>query len=187
MAVGRFVEKKAPELTLLAFLKVRQEVPDARLVMIGDGPLRGPCQRICRALGLEEAVALPGAEPPPVVAARLRRARAFVQHSVTALDGDAEGTPVSVLEASACGLPVVATRHAGIKDVVEEGRTGLLVDEGDVEGMARHLLDLARDPALAARLGRAGRERIERHFSMDASIGKLWAVIDGVRGKMEKA
>lgn len=180
VAVGRFVEKKAPELTLLAFRKAREEVAEARLVMIGDGPLLGPCQRMARALGLDEAVAFRGAEPPSSVAAALAAARAFVQHSVTALDGDAEGTPLSVIEASAAGLPVVATRHAGIKDVVLEEETGFLVAEGDVEAMAGHLVRLTHEPSLAARMGKAGRERMLDLFSIEKSISQLWHVIRSV-------
>jgi glycosyltransferase involved in cell wall biosynthesis len=108
----------------------------------------------------------------------MQKARAFVQHSVTAHDGDAEGTPNAVLEAGASGLPVVATRHAGIKDSVIEMKTGLLVDEGDIDGMAQHMIRLAKDSALAASLGKAARERILTEYSMDKSIQNLWAIID---------
>ena len=90
-----------------------------------------------------------------------------------------DGTPVAVLEASATGLPVVATRHAGIPDVVLDGETGLLVDEGDVEGMAAQMIRLADDPELAARLGRAGRQRVCAEFSMEKSIAGLWSIIEG--------
>jgi glycosyltransferase involved in cell wall biosynthesis len=181
VSVGRFVEKKAPELTLMAFRKVREEVPEARLIMIGDGPLLGPSQRLARALALDEAVAFRGAEPPSAVAAALAGCRAFVQHSVTALDGDAEGTPLSVIEASATGLPVVATLHAGIQDVVVDGVTGYLVAEGDVDAMAGHMIRLAREPELAAGLGRAGRARAGELFSIERRIGELWDVIRGAR------
>jgi len=177
LAVGRFVEKKAPETTLLAFMKVRQSVPDARLVFIGDGPLLSVCRRISRALGLDCAVTFRGYEPPATIARVLATARAFVQHSVTASDGDAEGTPVSILEAMAAGLPVVSTRHGGIKDVVVEGETGFLVDEGDVEGMAERMAALAADAALAARLGAAGRRRALDLFTIETSIARLWEVV----------
>jgi glycosyltransferase involved in cell wall biosynthesis len=182
-AIGRFVEKKAPELTLLSFLKVWRQLPAARLLMVGDGPLLGPCQRLVQALGLSDAVSLPGALPSSGVIESLLAARAFVQHSVTARDGDSEGMPVAILEACAAGLPVVSTRHAGIKEVVVEGETGFLVDEGDAASMADHMLRLAHDPALAARLGLAGRRRIEACFSMDRSIAGLWAIIEATRAR----
>ena len=107
----------------------------------------------------------------------MRRVRCFVQHSVEAASGDCEGTPVAIIEAGATGLPVVATRHGGIPDVVIEGETGFLVDEHDVDGMAHCMLRLAEDPALAGRLGEAARARIESCFSMQRSIGELWRII----------
>jgi Glycosyl transferases group 1 len=98
-----------------------------------------------------------GEQPHDVVAAELRGARAFVQHSITAVDGDSEGLPNSVLEASATGIPVVSTRHAGIPEIVVDGTTGYLVDEHDVPAMVTQMERLLGDPALAATLGRAGR------------------------------
>ena len=177
LAVGRLTPKKAPHLTLEAFAKVRRLIPTALLRMIGDGPLTTECRRVAQALGIEKSVTFLGAQPPSVVRAELRGARCFVQHSVEAASGDSEGTPVAILEAGATGLPIVATRHAGIPDVVIDGETGFLVDEHDVDGMAQRMLRLAEDPVLAGRLGRAARVRIEGCFSMERSIGELWKII----------
>ena len=177
IAVGRFTAKKAPDATLRAFAKVRRLYPAAVLRMIGDGSLLADCRRLASDLGIEDGVTFLGAQPPPVVREELRRARCFVQHSVEAPSGDAEGTPISIIEAGATGLPVVATRHSGIPDVVIEGETGFLVDEHDVEGMAQHMLRVARDPGLAGRLGRAARLRVEGHFTIERSIGELWRII----------
>ncbi|HJQ32276.1 MAG TPA: glycosyltransferase [Pyrinomonadaceae bacterium] len=178
LAVGRFVEKKAPQLTLAAFAEVLVEEPDARLRMVGDGPLLEECRAVARRLGIENAVEFLGARGHEEVQAEMRGARCFVQHSVEAANGDCEGTPVGILEASAAGLPVVSTRHAGIPDVVVEGETGLLVEERDVRGMAAHMLSLARDAELAGRMGRAARARATENFSMERSIGNLWAIIE---------
>jgi glycosyltransferase involved in cell wall biosynthesis len=178
VAVGRFAEKKAPHLTLLAFAEVHRACPEARLRMAGEGPLLDWCKDLARGLGVADAVSFLGICPPPVVQRELRGARCFVQHSVTAIDGDSEGTPVSILEAGASGLPVVSTRHAGIPDVVAEGQTGFLVDEYDVPGMAAHLLRLAEEPVLAAELGQAARARVAREFSAERSIARLWAIIE---------
>jgi len=180
LTVGRFVDKKGPLLTLLAFNQALVEVPDARLVMIGDGLLFDAAGQIARAMGMGQAVEFLGAQPHPVVAATMQGARAFVQHSLRPGDGDSEGTPVAVLEAGASGLPVISTRHAGIPDVVIDGETGILVEEGDVDGMAQAMIRLARDLQLAARLGRAGRRRIEERFSMERSIDNLWRIIESV-------
>ena len=178
IGVGRFVSKKAPHLTLLAFKKALPEVPDARLVMIGDGPLWEACYQMTRSLGLSGVVDLPGPKSHSDVAAAMQTARAFVQHSIRTQDGDSEGTPVAVLEAGASALPVIATRHAGIKEAVIDQKTGLLVDEGDINGMAEHMVRLANDAQLAARLGQAGREWISSEYSMTKRINTLWHIIE---------
>jgi glycosyltransferase involved in cell wall biosynthesis len=177
LAVGRFVEKKAPQLTIAAFASVWHRHPEARLRMIGDGRLQGVCADLAQGLGIGEAVSFLGKQPHHAVAEEMRNSRAFVQHSLIASDGNSEGMPCSILEASASGLPVVSTRHAGIPEVVVDGETGFLVAERDVEGMAQQMGRLVTDPALAAALGQAGRRRVTEHFSMDSSIARLWAVI----------
>jgi glycosyltransferase involved in cell wall biosynthesis len=152
--------------------------------MIGDGPLWDECRELAKSLGLAEAIEFPGALPHDDLRKEMQQARCFVQHSVEAPSGDCEGTPLGILEAGASGLPVISTRHAGIPDVVIEGKTGFLVDEGDVEGMASHMLQIAQDPDLAARLGKAGRMRIAEHFSIERSIDELWRVIQScIHGK----
>jgi glycosyltransferase involved in cell wall biosynthesis len=182
VAVGRFVEKKAPQLVVLAFAEVWRACPEARLLMVGDGPLLGATQQLARALDLGNAVEFLGPRAHADVATIMRRARAFVQHSVVATDGDSEGTPVAVLEAGAAGVPVVATRHGGIPDAVVSGETGLLVDEGDVRAMARCMLQLAKDPQLAGRLGDAARVRICAEFSVEKAMNGLLRILEDARG-----
>jgi glycosyltransferase involved in cell wall biosynthesis len=173
VTVGRLVEKKAPHRTLEAFARVRREVPTARLDVVGDGPLRAACEAVVAAHGLEDAVTFHGVQPPEAVAERMRRAAVFVQHSVTAPDGDTEGLPVGLLEAMAAGLAVVATRHAGIPEAVVEGETGLLVDEHDAAAMAAALVALLRDPERTRRLGAAGRARVLARFTHDHVAARL--------------
>ncbi len=173
LALGRFVEKKGPLLTIDAFARVAAAVPDARLVMLGDGPLYSAACEHTKSLTVSERVQLPGSVSHHEVVRWMRRARCFVQHSRTAADGDSEGTPVAVLEASACGLPVVATRHGGINDAVVDGSSGFLVEEGDVDGMAERMIQLAREPALASTTGQAGRQHIINYYSAERSLGRL--------------
>jgi glycosyltransferase involved in cell wall biosynthesis len=187
IAVGRFVSKKAPHLTLLAFKATLEKVPAARLVMIGDGPLWEACYQMTRSLGLTGAVELPGPQSHSDVAAAMQEARAFVQHSIRTQDGDSEGTPVAVLEAGASSLPVIATRHAGIKEAVLDQKTGFLVDEGDINGMAEHMTRLANDAQLAADLGQAGREWVNSEYSMTKSINTLWRIIEATMPKSAPA
>ena len=178
LAVGRFVEKKGPQLSLQAFAMVHQSMPEARLRMIGEGPLLDECRELAVKLNVQDVVTFLGAQSPAVVQSEMRSARCFVQHSMEAANGDCEGTPVGILEASASGLPVVSTRHAGIADVIVEGETGFLVDEGDVDGMAANMLRLIQNPERAGNLGRAGRQRIESQFSEKLSDQRLWAIIE---------
>jgi len=180
VAVGRFVDKKAPHLLILAFSKVLATIPDAKLSMAGDGVLLEACKQLVKALKIEASVDFLGVQSPDEVAVLLKNAWAFVQHSVKCSSGDSEGTPNTVLEAGAAGLPVIATRHGGIRDVVFENETGLLVDERDIDGMAHHMIQVAKDPVLASRLGNAARKRICSEFSLEKSISGLWAIINSV-------
>jgi glycosyltransferase involved in cell wall biosynthesis len=177
LAVGRFTEKKAPHLTLLAFAQAVKRVPDARLRMIGAGPLQDACVDLAEALRITHAVTFLDAQGPEVVSRELRSARAFVQHSLEAPNGDSEGTPVAIIEAGATGLPVISTRHGGIPDVVVEGETGLLSDERDVDGMAAQMVTLLTDAALAGRMGAAAQGRVRQHFTMDQSLARLAALL----------
>jgi glycosyltransferase involved in cell wall biosynthesis len=177
VAVGRFVEKKAPHLSIMAFAMAREQQPSIRLIMIGGGPLLEPCRQLARALGLEESIEFAGVKTPAEVSAVMSGARAFIQHSVIAADGNAEGTPLSILEAGACGVPVISTRHEGIRDVVVENETGLLVDEFDIKGMAGAIARLAAHPEQACRMGRSARTHIQDHYTLDKHIATLTQVI----------
>ena len=132
--------------------------------MIGDGPLAAKCQTMVRELDLSKRVRIHGAQVHHVVYRYMQEATLFVQHSVTAANGDAEGLPVSILEAMASGLPIVSTRHAAIPEAVRDNVTGWLVDEYDLDGMATAMADLLDDPARAARFGVAGRELILANY-----------------------
>jgi glycosyltransferase involved in cell wall biosynthesis len=136
------------------------------------------CCRTARELGIDGSVDFLGQQPPDVVRQELRNARCFVQHSIEAANGDCEGTPVGILEAGATGLPVVATRHGGIPDVVVDGETGFLVDERDVGQMASRMLALASSPPLAAQMGERARARIVARFSQQKRLGRLWSAIE---------
>lgn len=177
VAVGRFVEKKAPHVTLLAFGRVAQQFRESRLRMAGDGPLLDSCRSLAVALEIAHQVEFLGALPHEQVAELMQNARCFLQHSVTAPSGDSESTAISVREAMASGLPVVATRHAGILEAVVPGETGFLVDEHDWRTMATHMVGMVEDKELAAQLGKAGRRRAEKAFGMDESISKLAEIL----------
>jgi glycosyltransferase involved in cell wall biosynthesis len=177
LAVGRFVEKKAPYLTILAFSQVVKTIPDARLLMVGDGPLRSICKQLAGSLNIRDKVEFRGVLNNEEVAQLMKRVFCFVQHSLTAESGDTEGTPVAILEASASALPVISTKHAGILDAVKHEETGFLVEEGDVNGMAEYMIRLVKKPNEAKRLGLNGRKWIATNYDIKSRIADLWAVL----------
>jgi glycosyltransferase involved in cell wall biosynthesis len=177
LSLGRFVEKKGPLQTLQAFALAKEKDPQSRLVMLGDGPLREACIELAGQLEIQDSVSFPGSVDHDEVVAWMRRARCFVQHSRRSEDGDSEGTPVAVLEASSCGLPVVSTRHAGIVEAVRDGVSGFLVAEGDVAGMADRMLRFVRDPKLAGTMGLAARSHIRNCYSTQQRLGRLRGVL----------
>ncbi len=177
VAVGRLVNKKAPHLAIEAFAKIAGEFPQAHLDMIGAGPLYGRCRAIIDRHGLTHRVILHGAQSHDFVAQKMGEASIFLQHSVTSRLGDVEGMPVSVLEAMACGLPVIATRHSGIREAVVDEETGLLVDEHDVSAMADAIRELLSAPGRAARMGEKARARVEACYTQEKSAQTLRSIM----------
>lgn len=180
VGLGRFVDKKAPYYTILAFSKVLGQYPDAKLVIGGNGKLYEVCKNLIRYLKIEESVLLPGILSKEQFFEYMENALAFVQHSVTAIDGDQEGTPVAILEGSAAGLPVISTFHAGIPDVILDGETGLLVKEHDVDAMAGKMLQLLENKELAIQLGKNGKQRMQSNYTMENHLKTIDALINKV-------
>lgn len=178
IGIGRFTDKKAPYYTIMAFKEVANQHPDARLLLAGNGFLMNVCQNLVKHYGLEEQVRFLGVITPEVYRELLTESLSFVQHSITAANGDMEGTPLAVLEASVAGLPVIATRHAGIPDVVVHEKTGLLCDEHDVHAMSLNMLKVLDDKVYAKQLGEAGKERILKKFTLKRHIEALQTTLN---------
>ena len=172
-SVGRFVDKKAPYLLILAFEKVLVAFPSAKLLIAGDGYLFETCQRIIDAKKLNNSVFLLGEITHEEVLKKMYESVVYVQHSVEAFDGDSEGTPNSILEASAIALPVVATTHAGIQDIVTDGENGYLVKEGDVDAMSKKIIEIFSLPDVSKEIGENAKKNIETNFTMSKSIQEL--------------
>ena len=176
--VGRLVEKKAPLDALEAFALAIESLPlPARLLIVGEGPLREPLLIRIQQLGLEEQVEFLGYRTPEQVAVLMRQTRCLLLPSRTAFDGDSEGCPVVVLEAQVAGLPVVTTRHAGIPEVVLEDQTAFLADEGDIKSLSLGLRKLLSNPILAGRMGAAASSFARGRFTVDKHIESLVGVI----------
>ncbi len=180
-AVGRMQPVKDHLTLIRAFIRLVGMIPDGRrklrLVIIGDGPLRQTCQNELRAAGLAEIAWLPGARND--IPELLRTMDIFVLPSI------AEGISNTVLEAMACGLPVVATAVGGNSELVDEGITGTLVPPADPKAMAHALLMYYQDSARAHTHGAAGRAKIEAHFSMSAMVRGYLGVYDTVLGNLK--
>ncbi len=182
LCVGRFVDKKAPHLVLLSCKPVLEKFPDARLTMIGDGPLLTSCKALARSLRMDR-VLFTGAIDHHQVIEHFENTSVFIQHSVTDENGNKEGTPVSVMEASAAGLPVVSTFHAGIPDVILDGETGLLVDEFDIDDMSQKIEFLLENPIEAASMGESGRQWIAEQLGPEKYKDKFNSIIKNAKVK----
>ena len=173
IAIGRFVDKKAPYYLILTFLRVVRKFPNAKLIIAGDGKLLNVSKNLVRQFGLERNIGFPDVISPTEYKNYLSESLAMVQHSITAENGDSEGTPVAILEASAAGLPVISTYHAGIPDVIEHGYSGLLVEEHDIRKMANYFIKLLENINLAKQLGVQGKRRVQESFTLHKHISGL--------------
>jgi glycosyltransferase involved in cell wall biosynthesis len=178
--VGRFVEKKGVSHLIEAMRLLESRGSVARLVLIGDGPLGQALRDQARGL---QRVAFLGWLPHAEVRRRMRGALALCVPSVTARGGDAEGLPTVIFEAMAEGAPVVGSRHAGIAEAVEHGRTGLIVPEGDTPALADALERMTRCPALRRRLGTAARAVAAERFSAINQSRRLESALLRVAGE----
>lgn len=141
--VGRMVEKKAPLLLIKVFAKVLENIPDAELVMVGDGPLKLDAEALANELGID--VAFKGVLNSNQIIEELHKAQIFCLPSITAENGDAEGLPIAILEAQACGVPVVTTLHSGNPEGIIEDKSGLCFSEGDECGLENAICQLLID------------------------------------------
>jgi glycosyltransferase involved in cell wall biosynthesis len=169
-SVANYKPRKGLETMLRVAAKLHQQVPELRMVLIGEGPERPQLERMIAELGLSEVVRLHGREPD---ARRLYGAFDMVAHA-----SESEGLPNVLLEAAAAGRAIVATAAGGSSEVVLAGESGLIVPVGDEDGFAREMLRLVQDPALRERLGAAARERAATVFGMDRFVAQTAALYE---------
>lgn len=180
IAVGRFVSKKGPLQTIQAFAQVLKTLPEAQLVMVGEGELKSAAEQLVTELGIQERIEFPGVLGIEEVRNRLQNSHAFVQHSLLTSEHDSEGLPLSILEASATRLPIIATQHAGIPESVEHGTTGWLVEPGEVDEMANFMIQVGQDLSVSAQMGMAGRKKMVEQFTLSRYLQELQHLIDSV-------
>jgi len=164
-AVGRLEEQKGHVYLLAALPALMREIPDLTVLLVGEGREQERLKRQVRDLGLERTVRFLGTrrDLPEI----FRALDLFVQPSLW------EGLPLALLKAMGAGLPVVATRVSGSREVIGDGVNGCLVAPGDPEALARVLLELARQPEARRRLGAAARRTVAAQYSLDAMLTRL--------------
>lgn len=155
--VGRFVSKKDPRILICSLREVVKVFPDVKLCMVGSGYLMAEVMELIEEFQLTKNVILKGSLLQSEVYDLLRNSKIYVQHSVTAIDGDQEGFPNSILEASSLGLPVVSTVHAGIPEIVLDGKSGFLVQECDYKAMSIKIVQLLLDESMRIKMGAFGK------------------------------
>ena len=176
LCVGRLVHLKGQHLLIEAFAELHARGVAGRLTLVGDGPKRDELRALAERLGVREQVQFAGAVGQDEIRAIYRSADVFCLPSM------AEGLPVVLMEAMALQVPVVASRIMGIPELVEDGRTGLLVAPGRVDSLVRALERLLRDPGLRDRLGRDGRSKVLDEFDVDVSARRLRDVLTAAIG-----
>jgi glycosyltransferase involved in cell wall biosynthesis len=166
LSVGRLVPKKGHEDLISACAALRTRGVDFECLIVGSGPLRDALSSAIASRGLQNVVSLRGAMTHLQLIELYRRADLFVLAPRIAEDGDRDGIPNVIAEAMAVGVPVVATDISGIPELVRHGQTGLLVPSRDPAGMAAAMQQLLADRALAGRLAREARRRLELDFNL---------------------
>lgn len=163
--VARLVEPKALHVLIEAMALLSKTIPRARLVIVGEGPLKGDLERCASDLGVSDRVTFTGArlDIPAVLAAI----------DIFALSSKREGLPVSLLEAMAAGKAIVTTRVGGIPEVVSDHQEALLVEPNNPAALAAAMSELASDPDLASRLGRQAAAKAGAEYSVAATVQKL--------------
>ena len=180
--VGRLVEKKGFEFLVKACASRRERGVDFRCEIAGGGLRAGPLSRLVAELNLGREVDLIGPQPQEVIRRKLHEASVLAAPCVVAADQDRDGLPTILLEAMAMGTPCVSTSVTGIPEILEDGVTGLSVDERDAAALADACERLLKDASLRSQLAKAAREQIEARFDIDDNAARLRQLFDALPG-----
>lgn len=170
--VGRLVQKKGVRYLIEAMRHVSSKVPGARLVIVGDGPERPELEALAQD-ELGRQIVFKGAVPNSTLPRFYESANILVAPSVASAEGDTEGLPVVLMEAAASGVPIIASEIGGIPDLIENGRTGLLVTPGDARSLAAAILQVLSDGELAATMAANARQVAVARHSWDFVVDQF--------------
>ena len=169
----RLIPKKGVATSLRAFAIFKKDNPGAQFFIAGKGPLQQELEMLAGGLGIARDVHFLGFLSQPKLVELYSSSHLFLHPSEISPNQDQEGVPNSVLEAMATGLPIVATRHGGIPEAVEHGRTGFLVPEEDHVGLANAMQLITSSPSLFKQMGEHAHAAIVERFGQDAQIDQL--------------
>jgi glycosyltransferase involved in cell wall biosynthesis len=172
LQAARLVPKKGLATAVQAFAAFGRQYPKATFVIAGDGPMEAELRKLADETGISPQVRFAGFVPQGDLQHLFSRSHIFLHPSETA-SGDVEGVPNAMLEAMASGLPVVATRHGGIPEVIQHGRNGLLCAERDAEGVTAALLQLAKDSVLYRTLAQQASASVHEQFSKERQVAAI--------------
>ncbi|MGA9872426.1 MAG: glycosyltransferase family 4 protein [Rhodococcus sp. (in: high G+C Gram-positive bacteria)] len=178
LCLSRLVPRKGQDYLIRAIRGIRKKVDGAVLVIVGGGPYEKSLREMARKLGVDDHVIFTGTVPSAELAAHHTIADVFAMPSRTRGGGlDVEGLGIVYLEASACGVPVVAGRSGGAPETVQQNKTGLVVDGRSVDGITEAIVSILSDRALAASMGSAGRRWVEKSWCWDTLTERLRALL----------
>jgi glycosyltransferase involved in cell wall biosynthesis len=183
LQASRLVQKKGIATTLHAFTNFLEHYPRATLTIAGKGPMLDELKELIRKLKIADRVALPGFLSVEELRELYYASHIFLHPSETGSNGNQEGIPNSMLEAMATGLPVFATEHGGIPEAIENGVSGILVPERDLDALSKALLETVQDRDLLARLARNGAEVVAQKFDQQGQIRRLEEIYLGMLGR----
>ncbi|MFQ5561451.1 MAG: glycosyltransferase, partial [Nitrospinota bacterium] len=170
LTVGRLVEKKGQRYAIEAVANITKKGMQVEYLIAGDGPMKQELEALVRHLEMSGVVQFLGPVVQEEVIDLLQKADIFLAPSVTAKNGDQEGTPTVIMEAMAAGLPVISTYHSGIPEIILDADTGFLVKEKDVDALTEKLAYLIKCPEIGSQMGARGREHIEKEFNIDTLV-----------------
>ena len=181
LTLARLVERKGQDKMIEALPAIKREIPDVRYVICGKGSDEARLRRIAVEQGVSDEVVFAGFVPNEVRGAFYDVCDLYAMPSREIPEkGDVEGFGITYLEANAFGKPVIGGRSGGVAEAVIDGVTGILVDPWDVNAIASACIRLLKEPDLAERLGRQGRDRVKTEFSWDKICGELSDMLGGI-------
>jgi colanic acid/amylovoran biosynthesis glycosyltransferase len=180
LSIARLTEKKGIAFGIRAVASVMATGRRVSYAIVGDGPMREELQALIDSLGLSAHMQLLGWRPHEDVIRMMQSAHVLLAPSITASDGDEEGIPNVVKEAMATGLPVVSTTHGGIPELVQDGVSGYLVPQRDVEAMANRLARIVDDPGSCEAIGLAARRTVLDEFDIKRLNDDLEKLYEGI-------